>query len=48
MLDPAERGAIRARLGALPAAEGAAQAAAWLAELATAGADPRDAVENAK
>ncbi len=42
MLDPAERGAIRAHLGALPAAEGAAQAAAWLAELATADADPRE------
>ncbi len=31
MLDPAERGAIRHRLGALGPAEGAAQAAAWLA-----------------
>ena len=34
MLDPAERGAIRHRRGTLAPAEGAAQAAAWLAGLA--------------
>ena len=34
LLDPAERGAIRGRLGALPEPTGAAQAAAWLGELA--------------
>jgi hypothetical protein len=35
MLDPAERGAIRHRLGTLGPAEGAAQAATWLATLAS-------------